>query len=114
MTSTANLPWDTDGTTVNTGGDLHARATALALTAMDAIGDEPITDLADTDYGRAQARYEADLKQIRDENSRNHIAANNARAQAAAAARADRQAAHEARNEAAKLDKLQRKLAKAA
>lgn len=113
MTSTSNLPWDTDGTTVTTtGNDMHARATSLAHAAMEAVAGQDF-DPANSDYARAQAHYDAELVRIRAENAQRHVAANNARAQAAAAARAERQAAHLARNETAKIEAQQRK-AKAA
>lgn len=115
MTSTSTLPWNTDGATVTTSGtDLHARATTLAEQAMEKAAKLTVTDLADTDYGRAQARYQAELAVIRAESAQSHVAANNARAEAAALAKAERQAAHQARIDAAKQGKIERKLAKAA
>jgi len=94
-----DLPWDADGTeTVTTAGaDMHARATSLAHAAMKAAAaiDVPF---AETDYGRACADYDRRLAEMRADNARNHVAANNARAVAAATAKAERIAAHEARN----------------
>ena len=115
MTDLSQLPWDdADGTTrtVADGGDMHARATSLATAAMNAVSGEIPADGGD--YGRAQARYAADLARIRAESARKHLDANNARAQAAAQAKADRVAAHEARLAEAKQAKAQRKLDKAA
>jgi hypothetical protein len=103
MTKTNQLPWDDDaGTNVRTtGDDLHARATDLATAAMNA---QPGAVLADGgDYGRAQARYQADLARMRA-----------ARAAAARVAKAKRQAAHVARNERAKADAAARRNDKAA
>ena len=108
------LPWDDNGTMTTAGGDLHARATSLAHAAMEAAASLPVVNPADTDYARSQAEYERRLAVIRSENARRHVEANNARAQAAADRKAERQATHVARNaqmaEAAK----QRKIAKAA
>jgi hypothetical protein len=109
------LPWNDDAAqTVTTGSDLHARATSLATAAMEAAASQPVGDIADTDYGRAQARYAADLAAIRTASAKKHLDANNARAAAAAAAKAERQAAHQARLDQAKADAAARKLAKAA
>lgn len=110
MNNSATLPWDDDNSISFTSGeDLHARATSLAHAAMEVAASTPFNP-ADTDYARAQAEYDRRLTEIRNENARNHVAANNARAAEAAARKAERQAAHEARNAAAR----QRKLDKAA
>lgn len=115
MTNTASLPWDVDTTVATTSGtDLHARATSLAHAAMEAAALQPITDPADTDYGRAQAEYHRRLAEIRAESAQRHVAANNARAEAARQAKAERIAAHEQRLAEAKQAKIERKLAKAA
>lgn len=114
MTKTNQLPWDDDaGTNVRTtGDDLHARATDLATAAMNA---QPGAVLADGgDYGRAQARYQADLARMRAASAQGHLEANNARAAAARVAKAKRQAAHVARNERAKADAAARRNDKAA
>ncbi len=115
MTNTAQLPWDdSDGkTTVRTdGGDMHARATGLAVAAMNAVTGTDV-DVSQTSYGRAQARYEAELAEIRAENARRHVENNNRIAAEAAARKAERQAAHQARNEAARQAANDRKVAKA-
>lgn len=115
MTNTASLPWDTtDAATTTSGTNLHARATSLAVAAMEIAAAQPIGDPADTDYARAQARYQADLAVIRNENAQRHVAANNALAAQAASRKAERRAAHEARNADAKAAASQRKLDKAA
>ncbi len=115
MTDMSTLPWDdADGSTrtVTNGGDMHARATSLATAAMNALGDDVPADGGD--YGRAQARYAADLARMRAESAQRHVAQNNARAQEAVAAKALRMAAHEARNAEASQAKASRKLGKAA
>lgn len=114
---TNQLPWDdADGvtTTRTAGGDMHARATSLAHAAMNAVAAAAPANPADTDYGRAQASYQARLVEIRAESAAQHVAANNARAAEAAARKAERQAAHAARLEQSKAEAQQRKLAKAA
>lgn len=115
MNTNDTLPWnDTATAPRTTGTDLHARATSLATAAMEAIAGQPVGDIADTDYGRAQARYDAELAAIRTASARNHLEANNARAKAAAVAKAERQAAHQARLDQSKADAAARKVAKAA
>jgi len=116
MNTTESLPWDTTtGTTVRQdGGDLHARATSLAVAAMEAAALAPAVDVADTDYGRAQASYEARLVEIRASSAQSHLAANNARAVAAAERKAERQARHQAGNAAAQAEAKRRKNDKAA
>lgn len=115
MTNTAQLPWDdTDGKTVvrTDGGDMHARATGLAVAAMNAVADTDV-DVSQTSYGQAQARYEADLAAMRADSARRHVENNNRIAAEAAARKAERQAAHQARNDAARQAANDRKIAKA-
>lgn len=116
MTTANTLPWDDAGTTVANAvsGDLHARATGLATAAMEAAAAAPAGDPADTDYGRACADYDRRLAAIRAETARGHVEANNRRAVAAAAARAERVAAHAARNAEAQAKAKRRKLDAAA
>lgn len=109
------LPWnDTAGTTVirTDAGDGLARAKGLAQAAMEAAAAAPAT--GPSDYQRAQADYNNRLAKIRTETSRAHVAANNARAEAAALRKAEAKAAHEARNAAAREAARQRRLDKAA
>lgn len=111
----ASLPWDTDtATATTTGDDMHARATSLATRAMEAAASQTVVDPADTDYGRAQASYQARLAEIRATSAREHLARNNARAAEAQQRKAERQARHEASNAAAQAEARQRKLDKAA
>ena len=107
MTDASQLPWDTTD-----GGDMHARATALATAAMNAASDEIPADGGD--YARAQARYQADLARMRSASAQGHLEANNARAEAARIVKAERQAAHLARIAKAKADAAARKADKAA
>lgn len=96
-----DLPWDDDGTsTVRAdAGNLHARATGLAVAAMIAASASTVP-FEDTDYGRARADYDRRLAAMRADSARNHLAANNHRAATAATARDTRIAAHQARNAA--------------
>lgn len=116
MSDMDHLPWDvTAGTTVRTGGDnLHARATALAVSAMETVASQPVADVADTGYGRAQASYEARLAEMRSSSAQSHLAANNARAIEAAERKAERRARHEAVNAAAQAEAKRRRNDKAA
>lgn len=110
----ASLPWDTAGTVASTGGDMHARATGLAVKAMEAAAAQTVTDPADTDYGRAQASYEARLAEIRATTAQGHLARNNARAAEAQQRKAERQARHEAANAASRAEAQKRRTDKAA
>lgn len=107
-----DLPWNAEGTVVRTTVDGHARATELAVAAMNAAADAPSDGM--TDYQRARASYEARARQIREENMHKHVSANNKRAQDAAEKRAQRQAEHAERNQQAAEAARQRRLAKAA
>lgn len=107
-----DLPWNAEGTVARTSVDGHARATELAVAAMNTAADTDNGGM--TDYQRARASYEARARQIREENMVKHVSANNKRAQDAAEKRAQRQAEHEARNKQAAEAARQRRLAKAA
>lgn len=98
MIDTASLPWDdTDGTTMaRTSADPMARASCLANAAMNTVSID--NSNGKSDYARTQAEYQVRLAAIRNENAQRHVAANNARAAAAASVRAERLSAHLARN----------------